>query len=237
MRALIVTIIYRSLHVHIAIHTPVLLEPRRRTPIAPCELCMEASDFKMPERPSVVDNKSIRFVNPPPSMKAVPGHELFMHQCEAQALETLQGSIEYGIGKRPQQLYRSVMIKSMEMAVKQHKLSLWTLRHIITACNMDPDALLKEEDGVSVTVNATFLGDSDLIRFYRAVHSTPIPKYHNCNWVQCDRCSKWRRIFCTVIADEDGEWTCAMVPNGTTTCETPEDGMEVDELCGEAGLA
>lgn len=189
----------------------------------------------MPERSLAVANNSIRFVNPPPSVKAVSGHELFMHQCEEQALETLYDSIEYGILKKPPQLYRSVILKSMEMAVKQHKLPLWTLRQIITECNMDPDALLLEDDEGSMTVDATFLGDSDLIRFYRAVRFTPIPKYDNCNWVQCDRCSKWRRIFAVAIEEGGGEWTCSMVPNSTTTCETPEDAMEADELWSEGG--
>ena len=115
----------------------------------------------------------------------------------------------------------------MEMAVAQRGLPVGTLRQVISAGGMDPNTLVSEHRGTT-TIDVTSLSDADLELLYSTIYSTPAPTYHNCNWVQCDSCSKWRRLpVCAVVAQDRG-WECSMHPNGTTTCEASEDTMEAD---------
>ena len=51
-------------------------------------------------------------------------------------------------------------------------------------------------------------------------------------WIQCDACSKWRRVT-TQYAEEVGDnpWKCGSFPGGLLSCETPEEQyQDVEDL-------
>ena len=60
------------------------------------------------------------------------------------------------------------------------------------------------------------------------------------DWIQCDRCQKWRRLAAGVVAalPEDALWTCSMHPDGAwSSCDVPEEAPDDDEEDYDAFVA
>ena len=151
--------------------------------------------------------------------------EFFNAQTATQSLPTLHATIKQlsSVGHVP----RQVICQAMQMMADRCKLTPTTLRRLLKHSNLDADALICVGQSPSeLVVDTMAVSDADLERLYDTLYKES--EVSRCNWVQCDLCSKWRRLHGSHTILEDEPWQCDMIDG--LDCTHPEELMEDDEV-------